>query len=98
MMNGLLLCMCCCFFFFFQAEDGIRDTSVTGVQTCALPIFTGGEREQQHGENREQQHEPADRVRCSHTRTCWISRTSSSSWVLIGERSSFAGPDRKSVV
>src|SRR5437763_10074273 len=28
-------------FFFFQAEDGIRDTSVTGVQTCALPIFYG---------------------------------------------------------
>src|SRR5437764_13847057 len=27
--------------FFFQAEDGIRDTSVTGVQTCALPIFLG---------------------------------------------------------
>src|SRR5258706_10080986 len=27
-----------CFFFFFQAEDGIRDWSVTGVQTCALPI------------------------------------------------------------
>ena len=27
--------------FFFQAEDGIRDTSVTGVQTCALPIFFG---------------------------------------------------------
>src|ERR1017187_10080938 len=26
---------------FFQAEDGIRDTSVTGVQTCALPICTG---------------------------------------------------------
>src|SRR2546427_6190785 len=30
----LLLC-----FFFFQAEDGIRDLTVTGVQTCALPIF-----------------------------------------------------------
>src|SRR2546429_2286847 len=29
-----------CFgFFFFQAEDGIRDVAVTGVQTCALPIF-----------------------------------------------------------
>src|SRR5690349_4463135 len=28
-----------CFFFFFQAEDGIRDLYVTGVQTCALPIF-----------------------------------------------------------
>src|SRR6202011_6392521 len=27
--------------FFFQAEDGIRDTSVTGVQTCALPILRG---------------------------------------------------------
>src|SRR6266481_4367954 len=26
------------FFFFFQAEDGIRDGTVTGVQTCALPI------------------------------------------------------------
>src|SRR5437879_12726812 len=29
-------------FFFFQAEDGIRDTSVTGVQTCALPICGAG--------------------------------------------------------
>src|SRR5689334_24643723 len=28
------------FFFFFQAEDGIRDGTVTGVQTCALPIST----------------------------------------------------------
>src|SRR5256885_3004973 len=30
------------FFFFFQAEDGIRDYKVTGVQTCALPILTFG--------------------------------------------------------
>src|SRR5438093_3645235 len=30
--------MDCYVFFFFQAEDGIRDWSVTGVQTCALPI------------------------------------------------------------
>src|SRR5947207_3871253 len=29
------------FFFFFQAEDGIRDHCVTGVQTCALPICRG---------------------------------------------------------
>src|SRR2546430_4254701 len=29
-----------CFFFFFQAEDGIRDLTVTGVQTCALPIYS----------------------------------------------------------
>src|SRR6266403_2480400 len=31
------------FFFFFQAEDGIRDLYVTGVQTCALPISTARE-------------------------------------------------------
>src|SRR2546422_11715824 len=30
-----------CVFFFFQAEDGIRDVAVTGVQTCALPILYG---------------------------------------------------------
>src|SRR5689334_11783332 len=29
---------CSCYCFFFQAEDGIRDGTVTGVQTCALPI------------------------------------------------------------
>src|SRR5699024_11774848 len=28
--------------FFFQGEDGIRDRNVTGVQTCALPIYLGG--------------------------------------------------------
>src|SRR3712207_8618674 len=33
-----------CCVFFFQAEDGIRDIGVTGVQTCALPIF--GDKEQ----------------------------------------------------
>src|SRR5206468_8356543 len=30
----------CSCFFFFQAEDGIRDLIVTGVQTCALPIYS----------------------------------------------------------
>src|SRR3712207_7703363 len=38
----VLFCIFCdyvCFFFFFQAEDGIRDIGVTGVQTCALPIW-----------------------------------------------------------
>src|SRR2546422_1517983 len=29
----------CSLFFFFQAKDGIRDVAVTGVQTCALPIY-----------------------------------------------------------
>src|SRR5436305_10631612 len=37
--SGLTLCFF--FFFFFQAEDGIRDADVTGVQTCALPILLG---------------------------------------------------------
>src|SRR3712207_8782403 len=32
-------CLFFIFFFFFQAEDGIRDIGVTGVQTCALPIY-----------------------------------------------------------
>src|SRR5438093_7675093 len=36
------------FFFFFQAEDGIRDWSVTGVQTCALPISPGGRLPRRH--------------------------------------------------
>src|SRR2546427_4926382 len=37
----LAVCTLFCFFFFFQAEDGIRDLTVTGVQTCALPIWAG---------------------------------------------------------
>src|SRR2546427_7820461 len=36
-----------CFFFFFQAEDGIRDLTVTGVQTCALPISCRSSRARQ---------------------------------------------------
>src|SRR2546422_1470119 len=46
-------------FFFFQAEDGIRDVAVTGVQTCALPICEGlllevsGQRLSLHAESKE---------------------------------------------
>src|SRR5437773_11828890 len=35
-----IFCILLFFFFFFQAEDGIRDRDVTGVQTCALPIYS----------------------------------------------------------
>src|SRR3712207_6872373 len=35
----ILACMNIIIFFFFQAEDGIRDIGVTGVKTCALPIY-----------------------------------------------------------
>src|SRR5256885_7342068 len=39
MVRQLVWCKCACgWSFFFQAEDGIRDYKVTGVQTCALPI------------------------------------------------------------
>src|SRR2546421_5890647 len=39
----MLMVLCIVFiFFFFQAEDGIRDLIVTGVQTCALPISNTG--------------------------------------------------------
>src|SRR5689334_23952974 len=37
-----MLVFCSFVFFFFQAEDGIRDGTVTGVQTCALPICSSG--------------------------------------------------------
>ena len=37
--GSIELCVYIFFFFFFQAEDGIRDHCVTGVQTCALPIL-----------------------------------------------------------
>src|SRR2546430_6005307 len=48
-------------FFFFQAEDGIRDLTVTGVQTCALPIWNMTEKNDQlqaaaAGDLGEQQH------------------------------------------
>src|SRR5437762_6954631 len=46
-------------FFFFQAEDGIRDTSVTGVQTCALPISTPRQ-VRENRESRERQYGLAD--------------------------------------
>src|SRR2546429_757256 len=39
----LFLYLFICVFFFFQAEDGIRDVAVTGVQTCGLPISLASE-------------------------------------------------------
>src|SRR5256885_7133025 len=45
-------------FFFFQAEDGIRDYKVTGVQTCALPINRGPHRDQRLGFRLRADHDP----------------------------------------
>src|SRR5256885_10932271 len=45
--DGPVRCLECVRLFFFQAEDGIRDYKVTGVQTCALPILPWLERIQE---------------------------------------------------
>src|SRR2546425_8138156 len=49
--------------FFFQAEDGIRDKLVTGVQTCALPISLLRPSVRRNGLGRRVQRSPRDRVR-----------------------------------
>src|SRR5205823_9790374 len=50
MIGSVVVCVLF-FFFFFQAEDGIRDKLVTGVQTCALPIW-GGRARRRRGDRR----------------------------------------------
>src|SRR5260370_31397895 len=51
-------------FFFFQAEDGIRDSSVTGVQTCALPILGRG---YENGRNARHAQDPVHDEHCGHS-------------------------------
>src|SRR5947209_16018903 len=51
-------------FFFFQAEDGIRDIGVTGVQTCALPIFRA--RSQMRGAVENAREQVAHLLRANH--------------------------------
>src|SRR5687768_18597629 len=53
------------FFFFFQAEDGIRDVAVTGVQTCALPI-SRGDRERSAVHRCDELRQEVPRLRCAH--------------------------------
>src|SRR5690625_7597804 len=48
--------------FFFQAEDGIRDGHVTGVQTCALPILAEMQRKAHFGDLDAAEFEPAHRM------------------------------------
>src|SRR5256885_12668111 len=65
------------FFFFFQAEDGIRDYKVTGVQTCALPISLAAAAASRRSES-----PPATRPPCrtapTARRSSWAIRPSSS--------------------
>src|SRR6476620_1985248 len=47
-------------FFFFQAEDGIRDIGVTGVQTCDLPIYVAAEQEHERVQDQHQDEAEGD--------------------------------------
>src|SRR5207247_2904277 len=53
--------------FFFQAEDGIRDPLVTGVQTCALPISVEGDEPQHDGRRSDERSTARHRTRLSGT-------------------------------
>src|SRR2546430_10211285 len=52
--------------FFFQAEDGIRDLTVTGVQTCALPIYHQAHQVVNQREDNELFEDPVDRFALQH--------------------------------
>src|SRR3712207_8612064 len=53
------------YFFFFQAEDGIRDIGVTGVQTCALPILDPAPEERDEAEGEETRGGAAEAAPCA---------------------------------
>src|SRR3712207_7296031 len=78
------------FIFFFQAEDGIRDIGVTGVQTCALPIW----RTSSWSAAGSPGLPPRARSRPPGGRRSWSRRASASA----GGRSTSRSADRKSVV
>src|SRR5256885_10268993 len=67
------------FVFFFQAEDGIRDYKVTGVQTCALPICSAGVTEQLNSRSRRRR-----RWRAARQFARFASSTMSRAETLIG--------------
>src|SRR5699024_11984696 len=90
-------------YFFFQAEDGIRDRNVTGVQTCALPICTTITAAPV---NRQPAALPHTGIFPSPltTVTAWMSETRTTAWSWACSTSTgataalSAGQDRKSVV
>src|SRR5689334_23402345 len=89
------VCVVDFFFFFFQAEDGIRDGTVTGVQTCALPISASGPRVMSRPRRK------SSRGCRSWHRPCTAlapGDPSTSSTLLPSRTASSATEDRKSVV
>src|SRR5256885_3741679 len=83
-------------FFFFQAEDGIRDYKVTGVQTCALPISARSRTGRAGRRGTDDDSAPrADRGRSGGAQS---GRVAARWGLLVGLRCGFARRDRKSVV
>src|SRR5260370_1825607 len=96
-LREVVLLVVCTYIFFFQAEDGIRDSSVTGVQTCALPIWSRPPvnwRKARSGVSR------AIRAAPSHPRCAEPARPQSLSCPPRNRqsKSGYCDPDRKSVV
>src|SRR5258708_23260245 len=60
--------------FFFQAEDGIRDDLVTGVQTCALPIYAAGSALSKHPVSESGRREIRGRVKRAEPAASWLER------------------------
>src|SRR5699024_12010185 len=60
--------------FFFQAEDGIRDRNVTGVQTCALPIYEDcpAAAKESNGDANEDGKDVGGDQRCGQSFTSWL--------------------------
>src|SRR5256885_5864616 len=85
------------FCFFFQAEDGIRDYKVTGVQTCALPIFKGLRQPALSGMSSSTSVRNTYSTAAMHTARGALKLLVC--WALVPEKSMTAlRPDRKSVV
>src|SRR5699024_10829419 len=77
----------CMFFFFFQAEDGIRDRNVTGVQTCALPISRRPVPELSHrcrGANGRHRHPSAGRLNMTTANIVPVSELGAVHFIGIG--------------
>src|SRR5438105_5325668 len=102
-----LFCFVFLFFFFFQAEDGIRDPLVTGVQTCGLPISDGFLKDQEMIDPNGH-YTPttvAHIYNMALAGLCAISQNDKTTAQLIGDKLQAlsnkdftVGPDRKSVV
>src|SRR5207245_8780271 len=89
---------CVCLYFFVHAEDGIRDATVTGVQTCALPISTiaslisslitpsSNERRDERGDCSRPKYESDDLRRCHSSNNLWCNRRATVPWSIVSDR------------